>query len=183
MLIFEGPDGAGKTTLINLFRKHYPSIEVAPRVVSKDTNAMTNLQNWVDENLASGFQFKIFDRHRLISEPIYGPLLRSHPEPGFSDLAWLRSRLRSFYAISPVIIYCLPPAEVVHMNIINDPDNSAVALRIHGIYSAYVARAALDSNLSPGITRVWDYTKGTPGVLPPWMHGIYQYMKDRRGSE
>lgn len=179
MLIFEGPDGGGKTTLIKMFQKAIPDIEVAPRVVSKDTNALVDLQDWVEQNLSQGFQYKIFDRHRLISEPIYGPLLRSRPEPGFSDVWWLRERLRQFYELKPVIIYCLPPEEVVHRNIINDPDNSAVALRIHGIYSAYVARAAMDGILSPGITRVWDYTKYTPGINPPWFYSIYRYMKDR----
>ena len=68
MIIVEGPDGAGKTTLIRQLQERWPDLAVAPRVVSKDAEAMVDLQEWVNINLSDGPQYKIFDRHRLISE-------------------------------------------------------------------------------------------------------------------
>jgi hypothetical protein len=128
---------------------------------------MVDLQDWVDNNLEEGFQRTIFDRHRLVSETIYGPILRTAAQPGFTRLSWLGPRMKDFYQTEPIIIYCLPPLEIVAKNIEGDEDNRVVWDKLEAIYSAYVARASLDLTFSPGITRVWDYThsptiKGEP---------------------
>lgn len=184
MLIFEGPDGAGKTSLIKQFQDLY-GVPIAPRVVTKDTEAMTDLREWVDQNLDQGFQYQLFDRHRLISEPIYGPILRGDkPEPGFADLVWMGPRLRRLYQIKPIIVYCLPPLATVRENLAWDPDNTAVVQRITSIYSSYVAKAAMDLELSPGTVHIWDYTrsprvKGTPGFFP----SIHTELKERSNGQ
>lgn len=179
MIVFEGPDGAGKTTLIEAFQEAFDT-PVAPRVVSKDAEAMVDLQDWVDDNLSQGFQYRIFDRHRLISETIYGPILRGTQQPGFNQLSWMGPRLYRFYELKPVIIYCLPPLEVVKANILNDPDNKVVEEKIEAIYSAYVARAALDHVFSPGIVKIWDYTR-SPKINnePAWFHSLHTSIKER----
>ena len=159
MIIVEGPDGAGKTTLIRQLQERY-ELEVAPRVVSKDTEAMTDLQVWVEDNVQRGFQDLIFDRHRLISEPIYGPILRNKQSPGFTDFPWVSHMLWRFYKSNPVIIYCLPPLETVKANIANDPDNVVVADKIEAIYAAYAARASIDWGAAHSTNLVvWDYTR------------------------
>lgn len=157
MIVVEGPDGAGKTTLIEALMERF-DLPVAPRVVSKDAVAMVDLMDWVDNNLEEGFQRTIFDRHRLISETIYGPILRTEPQPGFTRLSWMAPRLARFYRIQPIIIYCLPPLEVVKKNIIGDHDNQVVWEKIEAIYSAYVNRASLDIEFAPGKVFIWDYT-------------------------
>jgi len=179
VIVVEGPDGAGKTSLINAIQELY-SIPIAPRVVSKDTEAMVDLQQWVDDNLDQGFQYKIFDRHRLISETIYGPILREHQEPGFNRMEWLAPRMKRFYELKPVIIYCLPPFSTVLDNLIDDFDNKSVVGRIESIYSAYVARASLDETFSPGITKVWDYTRSlTIEHRPAWIKMLHQEIMER----
>jgi len=179
MIIVEGPDGAGKTTLINAMKEAW-GIEVAPRVVSKDTEALVDLQQWVDENLEAGFQNMIFDRHRLISETIYGPILRFEQEPGFNKMEWLAPRMKRFYELKPVIIYCLPPFDVVERNLVNDPDNRSVYTDIEAIYSAYVSRASLDETFSPGIVKVWDYTRSlTIADRPAWLTQLKREIEDR----
>lgn len=178
MLIVEGPDGAGKTTLIEALQKEY-DLPVAPRVVSKDAEAMVDLRHWVDQNLDKGFQRTIFDRHRLISEPIYGPVLRKKQEDGFDDLEWLAPRMKEFYSLKPVIIYCLPDLETVRANIKDDDDNRVVQDHIDAIYAAYVARASIDYSLSPGIVRVWNYTQSpTIKGLPIWFPHVHKAMNE-----
>ena len=154
MLIVEGPDGGGKTRLIERLSK---SLEwpVAPRVVSKDAEAMVDLVKWVEENLEGDLQPVIYDRHRLISEPIYGPLLRGDMEEGFCSLPWLRDKQTWLRSINPFVIFCLPPLETVHGNIREDPDNTVVWGRINQIYWLYHNLAAS----WPGTCATWDYTE------------------------
>jgi hypothetical protein len=157
VIIVEGPDGGGKTTLIRQMQDRY-GLEVAPRVVSKETTAMVDLKQWVEDNLSEGPQWKLFDRHRLISEPVYGPILRQYIEDGFDSMVWMMLQMRRFYEIEPLVVYCMPPLNVVRGNVQNDPDNKAVAWKIEAVYQAYAARAAIDYSLSPGSTIIWDYT-------------------------
>ena len=159
MIIVEGPDGAGKTTLINQLIDRY-DLTVAPRVVSKDTKDLVDLQEWVNRNLSEGFKFQLFDRYRLISEFCYGPTLRPVQRPGFTDRLWVYHSLRRLYnEVQPIIIYCLPPLEVVKANLENDPDNEVVRDHIEQIYAAYMERSVMDALINPHLTLVWDYTK------------------------
>ena len=161
MIVVEGPDGAGKTTLIDDIISA-TGLDVSPRVVSKDAEAMVDLKKWTEENVAKGFQNLIFDRHRLISEPIYGPILRTEPEPGFDDLPWFQGQLRRFYQLEPVLIYCLPPLQVVWENVCNDPDNRVVHYEgtIAKIYGAYFNKAITDHVLERKNVWIYDYTSG-----------------------
>lgn len=155
MLIVEGPDGGGKTTLVNLLA-NLLEWRVNPRVVNKDTTITegTSLMQWVDTNLDNGFQQLIFDRHRLISEPIYGPLFRGGLQDGFDNVAWFSSRWDRFIHIRPLVIYCLPPLEVVTKNVIRDPDNKEVSPLIAQIYWQYWTMA---NRCSP-MAIIYDYT-------------------------
>lgn len=165
MIIVEGPDGAGKTTLIRELSAAF-DIPIAPRVVSKDAEGLGGVgKQWVEDNLAQGFQYTLFDRHRLISEFIYGPVLRVEQEPGFTDLAWAAESLRKFRAIGPIVIYCLPHLEVVRANVKHDDDNTAVAEFIEPIYAGYVHRISMD--IAAGFNPiVWDYTSDGKEVNP-----------------
>lgn len=179
MIVVEGPDGAGKTTLITQLSELL-DLPVAPRVVTKETRAMVDLQQWVDNNLDAGFQRTIFDRHRLISEPIYGPIIRQEQQPGFTDLGWLGPRIGRFYALKPVIIYCIPPWETVWANIKGDMSNLVVRDRMQSIYSAYVNRAAIDHHVHRDNVFIWNYTD-SPQVhgRPGWVWEVNEIVKER----
>ncbi len=180
MIIVEGPDGAGKTTLIEQLKERY-GLEVAPRVVSKDAEAMTDLKVWVEENLAEGFQYKIFDRHRLISEYIYGPLLRKEQQPGFTNLAWSSIMLNKLYnEVRPVIIYCLPPLKLVKANVLGNPENAVIADHIEAMYAAYVHRISLDKSVFGNLALIWDYNSDGKEDDPLAMFDRHmRYAKER----
>lgn len=180
MIVVEGPDGAGKTTFIELLSR-YTDLPVAPRVVSKNAEAMVDLRQWVHDNIQDGWQELIFDRHRLISEPIYGPVLRDEFEPGFSDLGWFYAMLEAFYKIKPVIVYCLPPFELVWKNVMSDDDNrifhkNGRALR--QIWSAYLNKACTDYALGKHII-IYDYTADDPMA---YVKRIQSYIDTRRAA-
>lgn len=163
MIIVEGPDGAGKTTLISKLSNDL-QLPVAPRVVSKETKALTNLRNWTDQNLAAGFKLTIFDRHRLISDPIYRFILNKPVDTGLYDPQWLALAHLKFQRIRPAIVYCLPPLEAVWANVKDDEDNVAVRDRIHAIYYDYVASMAQSMGNPRLRTFTYDYTRDQDGV-------------------
>lgn len=179
MIIVEGPDGAGKSTLIKRMADAL-DLPIAPRVVSKTAEALVDLKVWVEENLNQGFQPMIYDRHRLISEPIYGPILRKEQERGFSDFNWLQRQLDGlYYHVQPFIIYCLPPLTTVKANLRDDFDNVVVAGHIDQIYSAYIARAALDYTLAQLNIVAYDYTAdGNGSVAQTIIDQIQERIKD-----
>lgn len=155
MLVVEGPDGSGKSALVERLRSTL-GMPVAPKVVSSDTEALVDLAAWTEANVAKGFQRTIFDRHRLISEPIYGPILRPTQDSNFMDLGWMNEMTWRFYQARPIIVYCLPSFDEVVANVNREEtDNSAVADSIAAIYTAYVNRATLD--FTRGVGRLHNY--------------------------
>lgn len=164
MIIVEGPDGAGKTTLVHDLRDFFdPRLRIANKVVDETTRALDDLVAWTEGNVQRGFQDMLFDRHRLISEPIYGPVIRpNNPEPGFDDFDWLTLMNYRFRNARPCIIYCLPPLEEVQRNIWDDIKNEVIKQDIEPIYRLYTERAARDC-LYFGAD-VFDYTAPNNGV-------------------
>lgn len=168
MIIVEGPDGAGKTKLIQRLSLNL-EIPIKPRVVSSDTEMLVDLQEWVNEDLHEGLKRALYDRHRLISEPIYGPVLRKEMQPGFADARWLRNRQQTLRQIQPYVIFCLPPLEQVRENVFKNDENWVVQESINTIYWLYFNAASS----WPGPGMVWDYTTSSyPSLqvdLENWM--------------
>lgn len=142
MLIVEGPDGAGKTTLVKELSEKL-GWPIAEKAVGSDTKALTDLKKWVEKNVNDGWQNVIFDRHRLLSEPVYGPVLRPVGSPEWYDVDWQEEMFCKFLAAQPLIIYCLPSHETLCQNIEGDPENEIVRDHIDQIYRAYVAQCAM----------------------------------------
>ena len=141
MLIVEGPDGSGKTTLITSLREKL-GLKVAPRVVGQDTKPLLDLKHWVETQGLSTAPL-IYDRHRLISEFVYGPILRKTQNEGFTDPNWVYTYIQSLAFRRPMIVFCMPPLEVIRKNLEGDPDNTKVVDYIEQIYAGYLAQYSL----------------------------------------
>lgn len=136
------------------------------KAVNSKAQVEVDLPEWLWASLRRGVEAKkrhnphIYDRHALISEPIYGPAWRQGwEEPGpremFSDLDWLSVMLREFYDLSPVIVCCLPPWGVVYHNLAKTQQPTMVIENWQNVYWAYHAWVA---HHREHIT-LWDYTK------------------------
>jgi hypothetical protein len=177
VIIVEGPDGGGKSTLVRTLSAQL-KLPVSPRVVGSDTRALVDLVAWTEQNVEKGFQRLIFDRHRLISEPIYSPLKNADPASKFLDLGWISDMTWRFYQAKPIVIYALPSLETVVSNV-QDPmtDNEFVRDWIHHIYAGYVARAAID--FTKGVGRLYNYKVTRLDDIVKWV----QWNIDQRTSE
>lgn len=139
MLILEGPDGGGKTTLLNTLALDF-ELPIHPRFSTSTGGPLDNIYNrgrqdlltWGDQELS------LYDRHPMVSEPIYGAILRRDVDKNFyrtraSDTAFLGRGL---------MIFVLPGFSTVQANLGIEDQLDGVAENILKIYKAYVSRAA-----------------------------------------
>lgn len=106
MIIIEGMDNTGKTTLL---QELHQALEI-PWVKSPGPEHLSGLSKdewfrWVEASISPDQCCYLFDRHPLISEPIYGKILR-----GFDVFEGTYFK-EGFKLANPLIIYCRPPRE------------------------------------------------------------------------
>lgn len=94
-IVVEGPDNAGKSTLIRVLHKHLGWGVVASRGPCKSQLDFVERYQQFRRS-----RRMIYDRHSCVSEAIYGPLC----DRGYECLNPLV--LRAFYADPPIFIYC-----------------------------------------------------------------------------
>lgn len=172
MIIVEGPDGAGKTTLVRQL-SDWLDIPLGPRSVSSDGVGQVDLREYVLRELR--FSRQIYDRFALISGPIYGVASGMKPPNNvFMDSVWHGVAEKKMVKVQPLIIYCLPKPFVVKQNIKHDPTSAkVVGNNIDQIYWGYYTRAARDRAVLP---TVWyDYT--TDDHLMP-TRAVHDYLRE-----
>lgn len=138
-IIIEGPDGAGKTTLISHLRETF-GLEQAPRFSTSLGGPVDDLIRRTWDDVLSWHQRTgavIYDRHPLISELIYGPLVRGDVAAGFSGTT-ARYLMQRLYR-EALIVLCLPPQDVVRANVHKDGEAQmpGVVQQIDTIWSLY----------------------------------------------
>lgn len=162
-LIVEGPDGAGKTRMVDRLLNRYPKLDLVDRACTSENGPIGDLVGWVNHDLTSRSRgFYLYDRHPMISELIYSPALGRPMNEGFQNPHWLHQALSEFESRGYYIILCLPPYEVMKENILathtGDHDHTAGVLAsmrsIWNLYYIETARRARDPR-----TWVWDYTR------------------------
>lgn len=160
MIVVEGPDGAGKTTLVREIQSQF-SVTIAPRIVSPQAEALTDLRQATEDRVRKLNQGVVFDRHPLISGPIYGMGMQDTRTNDFmfNDFGWLIAMMGLFYQAKPTIIYCIPPRDIcLEDNRGCWPDSCHWNQR-RSVYNGYVAKAATDIGLRRAVH--YDYTEGT----------------------
>jgi hypothetical protein len=157
MIIVEGPDGAGKTTLVSQI-EHDWDITREPKQTSAQAVSLTPPGGWIEQQLAQGFGMRLYDRFALISSPCYTMLEnRTMVEP-LTDPMWMKLQHYRLSQIDPVIIWCLPPLEIVKENLLREDDSGRGLIdHIEEIYLAYVAFYGAMSCCTTS-QMVWDYT-------------------------
>lgn len=164
MIIVEGPDGSGKSTLIrNLGYEHtlwmggarikHPTLGVTWAYPDE-----TRSRVQFDRQLQQQLQRVAFDRFH-ISERVYGPLLRGEQAMDDNTFCQINDEVRRQRI--PVIL-CLPPYEVAYANV-------TLAGRERPVYQtdAFLRRAYDEFlALQPWATVVYDFTRDPIPVLP-----------------
>lgn len=179
IVIVEGMDGTGKTTLVQQLahrlgvqpRKYVgslgPSDDYRLALVSRTRSEITELEITF---VKGGSVKRLYDRFPLISEAVYGPILRGHN--CFGGLYYpLRSRL---LALKTVIVYCRPNRDVIQVNVQQAPQMSGVPEHFGELLDAYdkLFVELTDSPVNSYIT-VYDYTRDDVQDLISRIRGFY----------
>ena len=162
----EGPDGAGKTTLINKLKQpgdYY--IHNGPYPSPKHAYAAF-LQQLKDIEKHKDDHITIFMDRWLISEQIYS-VIKGEKYIGRFKRMYLFARLKQ---LNPYIIYCLPPYAICHKNWSDNIANEEIqdTDSYYKVYKSYEtladkielqlkSKTDLDSPLS--CEMVYDYTR------------------------
>ncbi len=156
MIIVEGPDGSGKSTLIDQLLASIPELELKKRHANTH-GPITDLVQWIEEDRFSEPNM-LYDRHPLISEPIFGGIIRGNLEGRFNDPAWLMAAYESMIYRQAMVIFCLPPISVVQANVERSEQMDMVSQLTGPIYQAYHTLQC-QLAITMGIRSVrWDYT-------------------------
>jgi hypothetical protein len=163
VIIVEGPDGAGKTTLIGRLCQDLDLVKRSKFVKSNGDGSGTNDlfgDAYVDVCNQPDMGMMIYDRHPLISEYVYGPIVRGKlPEDFTTPQAHATLRLM---AKQVMIVWCLPPLSVVKANVIDFSPEApeqmeGVMHNIEAIHQMYYTMRTW----WPGESATYDYTMGT----------------------
>lgn len=185
MIILEGPDGGGKTTLLNRLCKD-TGLPAHERASDSVAGPKVDLYAWTVRDMHSWRNSKvsIYDRHPLTSEHIYGPTVRHDLRPGFemgnAYLAEMRRQLRT----QALVLICLPPFEVVEQNVKNEIEQMpGVIENIRHIYDCYVAMLhvwPLDSHIARyDYTASPDHVESYQSILAAVQHHKYTWRQGK----
>lgn len=109
MIIIEGVDNSGKTTLAKKLSSYFD----APLVHSPGPKPTPEAMVYWAERTFSIPGKMFYDRHPCISEVVYGLTLR-HKNAFDTESGKRVTKL--FYEAKPLIIYCHPPIEIIKRN-------------------------------------------------------------------
>ncbi len=102
MILVEGLDNTGKTTLVSHLAERYPQLQMRPSIGNKHDLHQIRLAAY-DEAYKNN-SLMLADRSRIISEWVYGPILKKR-EPAYPYDVWMR--YLTLWTLKPhYVIYC-----------------------------------------------------------------------------
>lgn len=156
-IVVEGPDGSGKSTLIQRLLKDLDVVR-APRYSDSIEGPRKDIWEHTMESFEEDLQGVIYDRHPAISEPIYALTLPGRELDGrFLSPGYMEQRQRWYKGTT--LVLCLPPKSAVLDNIRSGEHLTGVAECGSELYNAYMNLANdLENNRFPGRLHIYDYT-------------------------
>lgn len=189
MIIIEGPDGAGKTTLVEKLLKHYDFAREGPRgtrdrsllytVTVPDTFGAINRAIRATSSPSTTVRRDLCVWDRLyFSEMVYAPIVGRPCEFSTGQQDFIGAILET---IGCPIILCLPPVETVKENALAAEQMKGVKENIEGIWRAYDDLYYT----MPNQTAVYDYTGQANNRvnLDSIVRGIDAYLEKRAERE
>lgn len=136
MIIIEGADGAGKTTLIHRLMEE-TGLPLHERHCTSEGGPKDNLYEWAKQDVTTWHEqpMSIYDRHPLISEYIYGGLLRGGVDEDFLTVE--AQELIERMNREALVIFCIPPYEVLAQNTKVNEQMPGVKQNLENLYWAY----------------------------------------------
>lgn len=132
IISIEGMDGAGKTTLISNLRTTGQSFWILSRAKRvKDVEELRSSLIWM--NCLPHNRILILDRHPLISESVYGEILRGENLQDQLDPSFLEY----YYRCITRVVYCRPLTATIRKNIQNSGQMKGVSENIHRLIIRY----------------------------------------------
>jgi alpha-ketoglutarate-dependent taurine dioxygenase len=176
LIILEGPDGGGKTTLASTLRLAIDDYLWIIRTNSKPHHPyeMVEIADWLKK--VPPRLILVCDRHPYISEEIYDPVLRSG-RPMITESQAGMMALANYLA-DVLIVYCRPPEEVLEVSSKKNVQMEGVNENLGQLISAYdrLMRALKDRGVEV-ITYDWSFQ----AIEPETTVGlIRRFIKEKR---
>lgn len=136
-IVVEGVDGSGKTTLMDQLRvagasskKYFVMLRHSCRPYTfADAMRFYDVLRAANHSLTM-----LIDRHPMISEPIYGPILRKHNLLRVYNEAQI---LEMIERTTDVLIYCRPPDNIIRDGLKSQPQLVGVSDHIKQLIADY----------------------------------------------
>lgn len=142
MIIVEGCDGSGKDTLIErlLHDRALQPLHLQPRMADSQRGPRDDLLKWCENDLSRPPESRdVYNRHSLVSELIYGPIIRGSNKLVDEGRTWteLMMALKQLYHTPGVLVICSPPLDIVQANVSQERDMPGVVENLTSVWIAY----------------------------------------------
>jgi len=147
LVVIEGPDGSGKSTLVRKLRdfdlaRQFWCLSSARRYHS--LTEVADFINWIQARPLSAARL-VFDRFPIISEWVYGPIIRKsyfdrhlslQCPPVVADIEKIAEVIRRLDP-EPLIVQCCPLFHVLQERVHGEPQMDGVIEHLREIYDRY----------------------------------------------